>query len=429
MKSYIHITILMLTAFAVAAQVPTPAAPQLLPTYIVGATAHLGDGRVLENSIIAFEEGKLTLVRTPETLPQVNLSRYRIIDAKGKHIYPGFIAPNSQIGLVEIGSVRATRDNREVGDMNPSVRSIIAYDTDSEVTPTIRSMGVLLAQIAPGGGRISGQSSIVQLDAWNWEDALYKADDGIFLDWPALTQYIFRERRFQKRETYDADVRDVRKFFDEAYAYSRMEKPDPLNLKFEAMRELFAGKKNLYIRANEVKAVTHAVMFAKEYGLKPVIVGGRDAWMVASLLKENGVPVILGETHSLPAQTFEDVDQPFKTPAMLREAGVLFCFSMDGIWQTRNLSFQAGHAVGYGLPYEDAVSALSLNTAKILGIDATTGSLEEGKDATLFISEGDALDMRTSHVVQAFIKGREIDLDNKQKGLYRKFKEKYEQGR
>jgi imidazolonepropionase-like amidohydrolase len=426
-----HTSLLIIAFFAFAsliAQPPTPAPPQEMPVYIVGATAHLGNGQVLENSIIAFENGKITLVRTPANLPQVNLSRYQIIDAKGKHVYPGFIAPNTQLGLVEIESVRATVDSREVGQLNPNARSIIAYDTDSEVPPTVRAQGILLAQITPLGGLMSGQSSVVQLDAWNWEDAAYKTDIGLHLNWPSLFSFSWRVGGWSKNENYDKEVQIIEAYLTEAQAYCKNARPGERNLKLDAACAVFSGSRKLFLHADEAKAITSAVQLAKRFGITPVVVGARDAAVLTDFLKENNVPVILGEVHSLPSRDDSDVDEPFKLPAQLQQAGILFSFSMSGFWQQRNLAFQAGHAVGYGLGYEQAVSALTLNTAKILGIDQTVGSLEEGKDATLFICEGDALDMRSSNVSTAFIKGRQISLEHRQKQLYKKYKTKYERG-
>ncbi len=427
MKS-IAFYIFLLLATGLFAQTPVPAPPQEMPVYIVGAIAHLGNGQVLENSIIAFERGKLTLVRTPENLGQVNLSRYQIIDAKGKHVYPGFIAPNTQLGLVEISAVRATVDASEIGQLNPNARAIIAYDTDSEVPPTVRAQGILLAQITPQGGLLSGQSSIVQLDAWNWEDAAYKTDIGLHLNWPGLFSFSWRQGGWSKNENYDKEIEIIEAYLSEAQAYCKNAKPAERNLKLDAACALFNGSRRLFIHADDAKAISAGVQLAKRFGITPVVVGGRDAGIMAAFLKENGVPVILDNVQALPSRDDADVDEPFKLPAQLHQAGVVFCFSMNGFWQQRNLAFQAGHAVGYGLPYEQAVSALTLNTARILGIDATTGSLEEGKDATLFICEGDALDMRGSVVTLAFINGRQINLDHKQKELYRKFKTKYERG-
>ena len=284
-----------------------------------------------------------------------------------------------------------------------------------------------MAQIAPTGGRISGISSIVSLDAWNWEDAAFAADEGLFVNWPSLFRYSWRERRYSPNKKYEEQVQELEDFMREAKAYNRLPSPDPANLKLEAMAPVFAGERQVYVRAQEAKEILHTLKWAKEFDLNLVIVDGRDSWMVAEELKAAEVPVILRSTQSLPSRVDADVDQPFKTPAQLQEAGVLFGFGHGGFWQQRNLAFQAGQAVGYGLEYEEAVAGLTGNLAKILEVDERVGTLEVGKEATLFISQGDALEVRNGNVEQAFVQGRAIDLDNVQKALYRKFKQKYEQ--
>jgi len=429
-KNY-QLILFSLLPLSLLAQVPTPAPAQKQAILIMGATAHLGNGQVIENSAIGFENGKLTLVADATTI-RIDRTKYgKIFDATGKHVYPGFIAPDSRLGLVEIEAARPTLDAAEVGSMNPNARSIVAYNTDSEVMPTVRSNGVLLAQVTPTGGMISGTSSVVQLDAWNWEDATYRADDGIHLNWPSPRTgggFGFGEPQEQRRnEQYEKDVQALRQFFNEARAYAQATAPEVKNQKFEAMRGLWDKKQSLFVHTESAKTIQEAVLFAENYGLRVVIVGADEVWLVADFLKTYNVPVILGRTQSLPSREDEAVDQPFRTPAQLHEKGVLFAFSETGAWRQRNLAFQAGQAVGFGLPKEAAVSALTLNTAKILGIEATCGSLETGKDATLFISEGDALDMRSCNVTAAFIQGREINLDNKQKYLNRRFEEKYRQ--
>lgn len=425
-QNLIYLFAFTLLSSAVSAQAPIPAPAQEQPILISGGTAHIGNGRVVENSVIIVEEGKITFADDAAIMPRRDFTGFRRIDATGKHIYPGLIAPATNLGLVDIGAVRATRDYNETGSLNPNVRSIIAYNTDSPIIPTVRSQGVLLAQVAAQGGRVPGMSSIVQLDAWNWEDAAYSTDEGIFLNWPGLFSYSWRSRSFSQNEDYGKEVEELKQFFTEAQAYAKLPAPSRTNLRFEAMKPLFSGERRLYIEAEDAKEITHAVHFSKAFGISAVIVDGREAWMVAELLKENNIPVILRETHSLPNRIDADVDQPFKTPAQLKEAGVLFCFSSDGYWQQRNLAFQAGQAVAYGLSYEEAIAALTSNTARILGIDSRTGTLEADKDANLVICAGDLLDVRTSKVETAFIQGREVGLDNVQKQLYQRFKAKYE---
>ena len=410
------------------AQVHAPAPAQTQKIAIVGGTAHLGTGEVIQDAFIAFDAGKITAVG--KNTPKRDLRDYQIIHAEGQEIYPGFIAVNTNIGLVEIGAIRSTRDFREVGNFNPNVRALIAYNTDSEIIPTVKSMGVLLAQVTPEGGSISGSSSVVSLDAWNWEDAIIKADDGIHLNWPSPTSYNWRAHTITKNKNYSKQINAISTFFKEAAAYAKKTAVEDKNLRFEAMKPLFDQKSNLYIHANTAKAITQGVSFAEQYHLKTVIVGGEESWMITDFLVEHHIPIILNKTHRLPNGTDTDIDQPFKTPALLQKAGVTFCLSVNGgwsSWQARNLPFQAGQAVAYGLNYEAAIQSISRNTAQILGIEQQVGSIEVGKDATLFISEGDVLDMRTSKVTKAFIQGRDIDLSNRQKQLYEKFKLKYKQ--
>ncbi len=425
----IVLTLVLCSVTFLAFSQQTPAKKQTEAILILNATAHLGTGEVIENSAIGFVDGKITLIGDARTI-RIDQSAYKqVIQASGKHVYPGFIAPDTQIGLIEVDAVRATRDDREVGQFNPNIRSIISYNTDSKVTPTIRSNGVLMAQITPKGSIMPGQTSVVQLDAWNWEDAAYKTDGGIKLMWPnsfSTSGWWANPGPTKENNKYQDGVDKIKTYFKEAQAYNNSVSHPVKNLKFEAMRRLFSKEKTLFVSVNNSMGIMDVAHFAEEFGLNVVVVGGADAWMNADFLKERNIPVILTQTQRLPNRQDADIDQPFKTPKLLREAGIDFCFSMGGAWEQRNLVFQAGQAVSYGLDYEQAVKSLTLNTARILGIDKTTGSLESGKDATLFISAGDALDMRTCNVETAFIQGRQIDLDNKQKALYRKFKEKYD---
>ena len=401
--------------------------PQKSSILILGATAHLGNGETIANSALGFTNGKLTLV-ADATLVRFDRRRYgKIYDAAGKHVYPGFIAPNTTLGLVEIDALKQTRDFADLGAYTPQLRSLVAYNTDSDIIPTVRSNGILLAQAVPRGGTITGTSSVLQLDAWNWEDAAYRSDDGVWLSWPSRRNRRFRSAASSINKQYDKSVLALHNYFEEAKAYAQQPSPRVINLAFEAMRGLFDKKQTLYVRTNDAKTIQEAVLFAESFGLLPVIIGARDSWMVADFLKNHNVPVILGLTQALPSREDDDVDRAFKTAAQLHEKGVVFAFSSAGSWRQRNLPFQAGQACGFGLPKEAAISALTLNTARILGIDARCGSLEEGKDATLFICEGDALDMRTCIVTAAFIQGREINLDNKHKQLARRFEEKYKQ--
>lgn len=402
---------------------------------IMNGTAHIGNGTVIQNSLIGIKNGKIMLV-ADATTAKIDKSAYEeSIDATGKQIYPGMIAPNSTLGLTEIDAVRATNDFHEVGTTLPNVRSLIAYNTDSKIIPTVRTNGILLVQVTPRGGLVSGTSSVMMLDGWNWEDAAYKIDDGIHINWPRIQSRKFLDEDniypgpYEKNKDYNRQVNELNKLFSDAKGYNLTDTKEEKNLRFEAMKGLFDGTQTLYVHVNNVKEIIEAVNFIKSNSItKAAIVGGKDSWMVADLLKSNNISVVISRVHDLPEHPEDDVDQPYKLPALLQKAGILFCLNNEGDMEamgTRNLPFMAGTAAAYGLTKEQALMSVTLNTAKILGIDKTTGSLEEGKDANLFISTGDALDMRTNNIEKAYLKGNSIDLNNDQKDLYEKYKKKY----
>jgi imidazolonepropionase-like amidohydrolase len=426
MKKYI--TTLFISCFAISgmSQNPVPAEAQTKRILLVGGTAHTGNGEVIANSAVGFEKGKLTLV-ADATKIRIDRTAYdTIINTEGKHLYPGLIAMNNIIGLSEIESVRATHDFSETGSYNPSVRSIIAYNTDSRITPTIRSNGILLAQITPRGGVVSGQSSVVELDAWNYEDAAYKTDDGIHLNWPSMRITISRrpDPDDKQKERTQRTLEEIRKLFTDAKAYY-LQKTPPVNQHLEAMKGLFDGSKKLYVHCNYVKEIIAAAGLCREFGLSMVLVGGTDAHMVTDLLKKQNIPVVLMETHRLPSREDEDIDMPFKLPSILEKAGITYAIAVKDFWQVRNLPFQAGQSAGHGLTREQALRAVTSSPARILGIDSTVGALENGKDATLIISSGDLLDVKSSVVEMAFIRGKQIDLNNVQKQLFEKYNNKY----
>lgn len=407
----------------------SPAKPQDKKTIVMGAKLHVGNGKVIENSYLIFDKGKIIGVGDA-TVARIDMTGATVINANEKHIYPGFIALATNLGLIEISSVKATLDYSEIGDFNPHIRAIVAYNTDSKVPATIRSNGVLMAQITPQGGTISGSSSVVQLDAWNWEDAVIKKDDAIHLNWP-ITPKVRNSRNSPiisaesiKERTQNL-INGLDQFFTEAKAYSETDKPIVINTRFASMKHLFDGSQRLFITATGEKDIIAAVKFAKKHGITPVIVGGNDAYLITSFLKQNNISVIVNEPHELPDSDDNDVNMPYKNAGVLANAGVDVVMRMQGYWQLRNLPFMAGTIAAWGLDKEKALQTITLNAAKVLGIDKTAGSLEIGKDATFFISAGDALDMKSNKVEQAFIQGRDINLDNLHKQLYKKFSDKY----
>lgn len=434
-KIFQIILLLILTYFskALAQETIYPVQAHKGNYFIVHAHVHVGNGQILENSTIQIKDDKIANMGSGISIPEGS----EILDAQGKEVYPGLILTNCNLGLQEIANgVRGSNDFEELGELNPSIKSLVAYNSASKIINTLRSCGILIAHIVPQGQLISGTSSVVQLDAWNYEDAAYKINNGIHFKMPSL---IIRPARFGGFQRPGTDgpapdpvkeglekIESVKSFFREAKAYLTEPIHTHTNLKFEAVKDLFDKKEKLYVHCEIVKEMLLALDFPKEFGFDMVIVGGLESYQIAPILKENHIPVILNQMHALPTMQDDDVDQPFKTPAVLQKAGVLFAIN-DEFEEARfrNLAFNAGTAAAYGLSKEEALTAITLNAARILGIDDKTGSLEIGKDANIVISTGDILDMKSSIITDAFIQGRKIPLDDKQKQLYERYKFKY----
>jgi imidazolonepropionase-like amidohydrolase len=407
---------------------PTPAGKQIAPIAITGVTAHTGNGDVIEDAVITFSNGKITFVGP--FVDNTDLRGHKVRDMEGQHVYPGFILPNSDLGLVEVNSLPASIDHTEGGTINPSVRSLVAYNTDSEVIPTLRFNGILMAQIVSKGKLISGTSSVVQLDAWNWEDAAYLVDDGVHLYWPKmlLSKYnsANRTRKFEKNKNYKTLVDSLPSLFQNARVY---DKSSGLNLKLAAIALIYSEEKPLYIHADGQREIIASIAFARKQNIKNIVlVGARDALLVKNLLLAENIPVILDRVHSLPRSDDDEVDFSYKLPARLKAAGIKVGLGSGSRMEpsgSRNLPFMAGTAAAYGMSKEEALTMITRTNAEILGIADRVGSLEVGKDATMFISEGDALDMRSNLPVGAYIQGREINLEGTQQLLFKRYRDKY----
>lgn len=431
-KLLFNISCLLLVIVSKAQDDVYPVTPAAGLLFITNATIHVGNGQVINNGTIKINNGKIEQVGAGLAVP----ADVKVYDVKGKQVYPGMILPNTDVGLKEIGSgVRGSNDYTEIGEYNPSVRSIVAYNTDSKIINTLKANGILLANIVPQGGVISGSSSVVQFDAWNWEDAAYKMENGIHVNMPSFIVRTGRRGGFGPglqqppsdpvKEALDK-IEEIKDFFSNAKSYLQETAHKEVNLKYEAVKGLFDKKQKLFIHADQVKQMLIAIDFVKDFGFDVVLVGASESWQIADLLKQHNIAVILNQEHSLPTTEDDDVDQPYKTPAMLQKAGVLFALNDDHEESRyRNLAFNAGTAAAYGLTKEQALQAITLNPATILGVADKTGSIEAGKDANIIISEGDLLDMKSSIITQAFIQGKLVSLDNKQHQLYERYKYKY----
>ncbi|MCJ8289579.1 MAG: amidohydrolase family protein [Crocinitomicaceae bacterium] len=399
---------------------------------VSGGNLHIGNGKVLESAVIGIEDGKIAFIKNAFAYTVDKTEWDTIIDVTGQEIYPGFVAPNSTLGLTEIDAVRATRDFDEVGTYNPHIRSQIAFNVESKVMSTVRSNGVLLTQATPRGGIISGSSAIMTTSGWNWEDATVRNDDGIHLNWPSSMQgggWWAEPTPKSKNKKYAENKRAIANFFEMAKAYTQEKNPEKKDLRLEAMRGCFDGTKRVYIHANELQELVDVIEFAKNLGLAfPVIVGGYDSHLITEQLKDSEIPVMVVRPHSLPENEGDAVNHPYRLPALLREGGVKFCIQNEGDMEAmnaRNLPFLAGTAMAYGLSEEDAVSSISLWSCEIMGIDENYGSVEKGKSATFFVSEGNALDMMTNQMTIGVVNGELIEPANFQFELKEKYTKKY----
>jgi len=410
-----------------------PGAPQDRPIALVGGTIHPVVGKPIADGTLVFDGGKITLIGTDVKLPPRTVS----IDARGKHIYPGLIDADTDIGLVEVMSVRATVDFAETGQINPNVRARAAFNPDSEWIPVTRANGVLTAVTAPRGGLICGLASVMNMDGWTWEDMTLRGDGAMYVEWPTMaeTQTWRLDEGGPVEKSRSRVIDQLTTVFADARAYERLKKarasqgapPPDFDARWEAMIPLLEGRIAMHVRADDVRQIQSAVGFARREGVKLVIVGGYHAADCAELLRAENVPVVIKGVHRLPRHRADPYDAPFTLAARLHEAGVKFCLSAnDRMANIRNLPYHAATAAAYGLAEDEALKSVTLYPAQILGVADRVGSLEVGKDATLIVTTGDPLEI-TTHVKAAYIGGREVELNDRHKRLWQKYREKYRQ--
>ncbi|MDP5045413.1 MAG: amidohydrolase family protein, partial [Leeuwenhoekiella sp.] len=412
--------VLLLVTFTVQAQ-QTPAQKQTGEITLTGGTAHIGNGTVIEKSLIFIKDGKITGVY--DALTTKMPLRGEIINIEGQHVYPGFIAPDTTLGLVEIEAVRATEDQDEIGEYNPHIEAIVAYNAESKVVESMRPNGVLIAQAVPQGGTISGQSSVVQLDAWNWEDAVVKRGDGIHLNWPNSYKrgrwWEGEDPGYSPNKDYKSDILEIEDFIEQSRAFTSGDSSIK-NLPYAAMQGIINGTQNLYIHVDSDKEILDVLKFKEDLKIeKLVLVGAYRGYKVADQIAKANVPVILARVHSLPDAEDDDYNISFKMVKDLIDAKVTVALGNSGeYWQSRNIPFYAGQTTAHGLSFEDALQLITKNPAIILGVSDQLGTLEAGKDATLFVSKGNALEMQGNTLTRAMISGRSISLESHQTKLY-----------
>jgi imidazolonepropionase-like amidohydrolase len=415
-----------------------PGAPQRHPIALVGGTVHPVSAPAIENATLVFSDGKITGVGRDASMS----GDAERIDVAGKHVYPGMIDANSQLGLIEVPSIRGSRDQAETGEINPNVKAQVAFNPDSELIPVSRSGGVLLALTVPSGGLMTGLSAVMQLDGWTWEDMCLAPDVALHINWPRmapLEAWWMEQTGATQLQDRDKSLKAIRRAFADARAYYVAKKAHAAgdgaapetDVRWDAMIPVLERKIPVFIDAEDIQQIQAALAFAEREQLRAVIVGGYDAPECIELLNKHNVPVIVGGVHRLPRRRGDAYDAPFTVPARLQAAGVPFCIAgviggASGSLPSnmRNLPYHAGTAIAYGLPAEEALKAVTLYPAQILGVADRVGSLEPGKDATVIVTTGDPLEIPTQ-VTAAYIQGRAVQLTDRHKRLWEKYKEKY----
>lgn len=409
-----------------------PAKAQDHPIAITGATIHPVSGPIIQRGTILFDKGKIVALGTNVTLPE----KTEVIDAGGKHVYPGLISPDTYIGLVEIEAVRATRDNVETGTINPNIRAEVAVNPESEQIPVARANGITTMISAPSGALIAGTSAMLMLDGWTWEEMTLKAPLAMNVYWPRVNisrEWWVRQSEEEQKKEREAHVKELANAFRDARSYmtaknAETEKGVPYHntdMRWEAMIPVLEGKIPVVVWADEIQQIEAAVAWADQEKIRIIIGGGHDAWRLTDLLKHNGIAVLAGAIHRLPDRRFEEYDEPLMLPLKLYQAGIPFAIITQGeSAHERNLPYQAATAAAYGLPKEEALKAITLSPAQIFGVADRVGSLDVGKDATLIVTTGDPLEIESA-VTLEFIQGKRIDLSSRHTKLYEKYQEKY----
>lgn len=400
---------------------------------LTGAVVHTVSGQTWSPGQVQVKDG--TIVAVGDHLPG---AAGRVIDLTGLHLYPGIIAAGTTLGLIEIDAVRATMDTTEVGSHTPDVLSWLSVNPDSELLPVARANGITHFEPVPFGGRISGQSSVMALSGWTIENMVVRKLAGLHLEWPSMSLNTAPKEESRNKANWKSlkdqaqdrqtTLQTLQEFFDEAEAYAQARRHAPTSTTvvpvWDAMLPFLEGKMPLMVHAEEVRQIRAAVAWAAQHHYRIVIYGGRDAWMAAELLAQHQIPVVFDHVFTLPPRDTSPYDIHFKAPSILQAAGVKVIFSQGGRQEAaslRNLPYAAAQAIAFGLPSAEALKGLTLYPAQILGVSDRLGSIEPGKEASLFASDGDILDLRVN-VKQLWIAGHEMSLESRHTRLYQKFK-------
>jgi imidazolonepropionase-like amidohydrolase len=398
---------------------------------IRNATIYPVTSAPIQNGTILMANGKIIAVGTQVALP----ADATVIDGTGLSVYPGLIDSGTSVGLVEINSVAGTVDTAELGDFNPNARAAVAINPHSEVVPVTRVSGVTHVLSVPSGGIVSGQSAFIRLAGWTPAEMVVKAPAAVHVRFPRLRSAPLREvpqqeeAEKERRKTYTNETERLRELFRDAQAYARAAAARSADqrvrrfdrdLILEALVPVVEGRVPVVMHANQARDIRAAFAFADEFKLTTILAGAYDVARVIPELKARNIPVILGPILALPQREDDPYDVLFTNAKVLHDNGIRFSIQSQDGHDARSLPYHAGSAAAFGLPKEEALKAITIYPAQIFGVADRLGSLEVGKSASLIVTDGDPLEIRTN-VLRVFIDGEEIPMDSRHTLLYQKF--------
>lgn len=395
---------------------------------ITNGTIHTVTNGTIEGGIVLIEDHAITLVGTNAKIP----NDFEVIDATGKHVYPGFFDANTRLGLEEVGSISLTQDYAEVGDFNPHMKAFTAINPNSVSIPVTRVNGITNVVSIPASGVISGKAVLIDLWGYTPDDMAVKQSAGLHIEWPSAIKGGFWDDRSDEKvqEEYEENLKELNEFWSKAEFYDEMMKqyeldpenrsqPDK-NIKMEAMREVVSGEVPVIISVNREKNIRNALEWTSEKeDVNFIFAGVSEGWRAAEELAESGIPVIASSLYTI-TREYDNYQRPYQNAGLMAEAGVKVLISSEDTENVRNVGFHAGYAAAYGMGRDEALKAVTINPAEVFGVADQLGSIEEGKKANLFIADGDPFEPMTQ-IGHVFINGYKIPKTSRHDQLYEEF--------
>ncbi len=375
---------------------------------------------IIENGTLLISNGIIEAVGTDVSIP----ADAEVIDVQGKEIYPGMIDSGTTLGLAEIGSISEANDFREFGDLTPQMEALTAVNPNSVAIPVTRVSGVTTVWTMPRGGVLPGTAASINLFGYT-PDQMYAGSKAIVMNFPS-TPTGRRARRLsedEKKKRKEKALKTVNEAWDKAELYAKIENSDEVRSypEIQALVPVVKGEFPLFIEVNVANDILAAIEWAKERGYaKVTLTGVAEGWRVADQIAESGFPVITGPVQAIPTRQSDRFDAAYANPSVLQKAGVKVALRTMDAENVRNLPYHAGFAATYGMGREEALKAITINAAEILGVSDQIGSIEVGKKANVFIATGDPFETSTK-ITDLFIDGYKVPMTSRHIRLYDEF--------